>query len=209
MKAAMRVRGRRVAAAAMLAMSMVTVAAEGESSAVTRSQGRSRSSTAKSSAGSRRGRPRKFDRPSRAVTLTLPEDVIAALQAIDSDLSRAVVRTTRPLAAAAPPKPPAELASYGNRSVILVPRSRALRERTGVELIPTADGRALISMHDRLSIPQFELELTDALADPSLDVDSRVLFEGLVGILRRARQDEAVEVRQRQVIILHRRNGTT
>src|SRR5262245_6965694 len=85
--------------------------------------------------GSGRGRPRKFDRPSRSVTLTLPEDVIATLQAIDTDLSRAVVRATRPLA---PPtvSSVAELANFGNRAVILVPRSRELRERTGVELIP-------------------------------------------------------------------------
>ena len=40
---------------------------------------------------SRRGRPRKFVRPSRAVTVTLPDDVIAALQGVDVDLSRAVV----------------------------------------------------------------------------------------------------------------------
>jgi hypothetical protein len=181
--------------------------AAGEPGALMQSQAKSRSSTAKSSDGSRRGRPRKFDRPSRAVTLTLPDDVIAALQANDTDLSRAVVRATRPLSPAAAPKLPAELASYGNRSVILVPRSRALRERTGVELIPIADGRALISMNERLSVPQFELQLTDALADPALDEDSRVLFEGLVAILRRARQDDAVEVRQRHVIILHRRSG--
>ena len=201
-------RRRRAAAAAVLAVGMATVVAAGEPGALMRSQAKWRSSAAKSSEGSRRGRPRKFDRPSRAVTLTLPEDVIAALQAIDTDLSRAVVRTTRPLSPVAAPKAPAELASYGNRSVILVPRSRALRERTGVELIPTADGRALISMNERLSVPQFELQLTDALADPLLDDDSRVLFEGLVGILRRARQDDAVEVRQRHVIILHRRNGS-
>ncbi len=41
---------------------------------------------------SRRGRPRKFMVPSRAVTLTLPETVIAALEDVDHELSRAVVR---------------------------------------------------------------------------------------------------------------------
>ena len=156
--------------------------------------------------GSRRGRPRKFGRPSRAVTLTLPEDVIASLQAIDVDLSRAVVRAMEPLTPREP-TPPAELASYGNRSVILVPPSRVLRERTGVELVPLSDGRALISMDDRHSIPKLELQLTDALLDPALDADSRELFDALVAILRAARQDNLVEVRQQQIIILHRRGA--
>ena len=156
--------------------------------------------------GSRRGRPRKFGRPSRAVTLTLPEDVIASLQAIDTDLSRAVVRAMEPLAPREPASP-AELASYGNRSVILVPPSRVLRERTGVELVPLSDGRALISMDDRHSIPKLELQLTDALSDPMLDRDNRELFEALVAILRTARQDDLVEVRQQQIIILQRRGA--
>lgn len=154
--------------------------------------------------GSRRGRPRKFGRPSRAVTLTLPEDVIAGLQAIDPDLSRAVVRALQPLTARAPAAP-AELATYGNRSVILVPQSRVLRERTGVELVPLSDGRALISMDGRHSLANLELQLTDALADPTLDANSRVLFDALVDILRNARQDEGVEVRQQQIIVLQRR----
>ena len=45
------------------------------------------------------GRPRKFGRPSRAVTLTLPDDVIATLETIDKDLSQAIVRMALPLTA--------------------------------------------------------------------------------------------------------------
>ncbi len=54
----------------------------------------------------RRGRPRKFIAPSRAVTLTLPEDVLEALDALDHDLSRAVVRVTQPHMARRPHPPP-------------------------------------------------------------------------------------------------------
>ena len=62
----------------------------------------------------RRGRPRKFLAPSRAITLTLPEHVIDALHAVDADLSRAVVRLTQPELAKRP-HAPAELARYGQR----------------------------------------------------------------------------------------------
>ena len=42
----------------------------------------------------RRGRPRKFAEPSRAVTLTLPEHIIDELGKVDADISRAIVRVT-------------------------------------------------------------------------------------------------------------------
>src|SRR5689334_3035276 len=92
----------------------------------------------------RRGRPRKFTGPSRAVTLTLPETVIAALGAIDHDLSRAVVRIAQPELPRGP-RPPAELATFGRRAVIVVNRTRTLEQRTGVFLVPLTDGRALIA----------------------------------------------------------------
>ena len=41
---------------------------------------------------SKRGRPQKFNRPARQVTLTLPDDVIARLSRVDDDMGRAVVR---------------------------------------------------------------------------------------------------------------------
>src|SRR5262245_61899159 len=104
----------------------------------------------KAPAGTRRGRPRKFSRPARAITLTLPEDVVAALRAIDTDVSRAVVRAVQPLIGE-PERSPAELATFGKSAVIIVPPSPALKERVGVEFVPLPDGRALISFDDRVS----------------------------------------------------------
>ncbi len=102
--------------------------------------------------GPRRGRPRKFMGPSRAVTLTLPDYVLDALSAIDPDLSRAVVRLTQP-ELAKQPHPPAELVRFGQSAVIVVNPTRTLEQRTGVNLIPLPDGRAIISfnraVHDR------------------------------------------------------------
>ena len=156
----------------------------------------------KNTAGARRGRPRKFSRPSRAVTLTLPEDVIDALRAIDADLSRAVVGALV-RGAAGSPRSPAEVASYGgDRSLIVVPHSRTLEARTGVELVPLPDGRALLSFDDYLSVPEFELRLIDALADPSLDEADRVVFGAIAGILRNTRQEEKVAVEHRSIIVL-------
>ena len=159
--------------------------------------------TAKTPAGARRGRPRKFSRPSRAVTLTLPEDVIDALRAIDADLSRAVASAIAPHVAEAP-RPPAEVTSYGggDRSVIVVPHSRALEARTGVELVPLSDGRALLAFDDYLSVPEFELRLVDALADPALEEGDRALFDAIARILKSTRLGEGAEVQQRSILVL-------
>src|SRR5215471_6505244 len=88
-----------------------------------------------------RGRPRKFGRPSRAVTVTLPEDVLTRLGAIDDDLGRAVVAAVDRAAPKTKLPPPAELATYGNHAIILVTPVKALKQLPGVELIPIGGNR--------------------------------------------------------------------
>ena len=166
--------------------------------------GRARKLAAKTLAEVRRGRPRKFSRPSRAVTLTLPDDVITALRNIDTDISLAIVRAMEPRVSKAP-RSPAEITTCGgDRSVIVVPHNRALGARTGVELVPLSDGRALLSFDDGLSVPEFELRLTDALADPLLEEGDRAVFDALAQILRSTRRGKGVDVQQRSIIVLRR-----
>ena len=124
----------------------------------------------------RRGRPRKFSRPARAVTLTLPEDTIATLRGIDRDLGRAIVRVVQPHTPE-PPRRPAELVRFGSRAVILVAPTRALKEWTGAELVP--------------------------LADPSLPDEDRETFVAVADILGNSRRSGRGEVRQRNIIVLH------
>ena len=152
----------------------------------------------------RRGRPQKFTGPSRAVTLTLPLHVIAALTAVDADLSRAVVRVAQPELARRP-HPPAELASFGRRAVIVVNPTRTLERRTGVGLVPLPDGRALISF-DRPTTPEaLELMIADALEDRQLAAPDRAVFEGIVNILKSARRATNVSLRQANIIVLEGR----
>jgi hypothetical protein len=152
---------------------------------------------------SRRGRPRKFVRPSRALTVTLPNDVIAALQTVNPDLSRAVAAIVQPHAAS-DPSPIAELVGDDEQTVIVIPPNRALRERAGVELVPLPDGRALIAFDDRLSASHIELRLADAIADPALTGEDRAVFVELAHILRRARRDGEPSLQQRNIIVLRR-----
>lgn len=162
----------------------------------------------------RRGRPRKFAEPSRPVTLTLPEHVIEALESIDADLSRAVVRLAQSEAASRP-HPPAELIAFGRRSVIAVNPTKTLEQRTGVVLVPLADGRALICFDESMTPARLELTIQDALDDHDLPEEDGRIFEGIRDVLKEARRSSAVTLRPQHIIVLEhvpegatRRTGT-
>ncbi len=162
----------------------------------------------------RRGRPRKFAEPSRPITLTLPEHVIDALEAIDADLSRAVVRLARSKVARRP-HPPAELIAFGRRAVIAVNPTKTLEQRTGVVLVPLGDGRALICFDESMTPARLELTIQDALDDHDLPDEDGRIFEGIRDVLKEARRSSAVELRRQHILVLEhvseaapRRNGT-
>jgi hypothetical protein len=153
---------------------------------------------------SRRGRPRKFSGPSRPVTLTLPVETIEALNALDSDLSRAVVRIAQ--SEVRHPHAAAELATFGRRAVIIVNASRTLERRIGVDLVPLPDGRALISFEETTTPDTLELRIEDALEDPGLSPADRETFEAILEILKTARRSGDVAVLRRNIIVLEGRS---
>lgn len=149
----------------------------------------------------RRGRPRKFQSPSRAVTLTLPETTLEKLSAIDSDLSRAVVAMTSKKASLNG-RPPAELSVFGRRAVITIRPTRSLAQHTGIDLVPLPDGRALIMFEHPQTTAELELLILDALDHAGLDAEDRRVFEGIGTILRDARRSNDVALTNRTIIVL-------
>jgi hypothetical protein len=149
----------------------------------------------------RRGRPRKFGRPARAVTLTLPEDVIAALSAVDRNLSSAAVRLLQPLVRDVTPHQPAELSKYGDSAVIVVKRTDALEHIPGVTLVPLPDGRALISLVDSMSLADFELKLGDVI-DRTKEPSEKSVLSAIADIMKSARRSRGIAVHQRSIIVL-------
>jgi hypothetical protein len=136
--------------------------------------------------------------------VTLPEHVIAALAGVDGDLGRAIVRLAQP-AVARRPHPPAELATFGRHSVIVVNPSRTLEKRTGVELLHLPDGRALIAFDQTGTAAALELLIEDALEDRALPAADREIFASILGILKTARRSDKIALLQRSVIVLETR----
>ena len=150
------------------------------------------------------GRPQKFGRPSRAVTVTLPEDVIARLGSIDVDLGRAIVSAVE-RKRHAPLKQgvqPAELTSYGKNTVIVVPPFNTLKQIEGVELVPIGPNRALISLDGPHRIPRLELAVRDALEHDAIPQVERPTLEALAKILQQARRSDEVALKERTIIVL-------
>jgi len=149
------------------------------------------------------GRPRKYGRPARAVTVTLPEDILARLSAIHADVGSAIVhlveRKTSPREA---PIGPAELTRYGRNAVILVTPGKALRRLEGVQLVPVGDGRALISLTPSTPISALELQVRDALERTRPGDREREALEPLADILRRGRGAHDITSEARTIIVL-------
>jgi hypothetical protein len=148
------------------------------------------------------GRPRKFGRPSRAVTVTLPEDVLTRLGGLDTDLGRAIVTLVERKAARVRTVEPAEIASYGSHAVIVVTPVNALKRIAGVQLVPIGNGRAMISLERTHSIPEFELGLGDALARRDVSELERQTLGAIADILKHTRRSRRVILEQRTIIVL-------
>jgi hypothetical protein len=151
----------------------------------------------------RRGRPKKYGRPSRAVTVTLPEDVLDRLSAIDADLGRAIVDVVErnPSQRVRAPRP-AEIASYGTHSVIVVTPVKALKRLAGVQLVPVGNGRALISLDHSHSIPQLEVDIRDAIERDGIDGSEKDTLEAIADILRQARLSRRITLEERTIMVL-------
>ena len=149
-----------------------------------------------------RGRPKKFGRPSRAITVTLPEDVLDRLHGLDADLGRAIVRLTEKRRPALGTPPAAELASYGKRAVIVVTPLKTLKRLHGVELVPIGDGRALISLEPGRSVSEFELQVRDAATDSSVPAAEQGALREIADILKDTRGRQGRRVSVRTIIVL-------
>ena len=163
------------------------------------------------------GRPKKFARPSRPVTVTLPEDTLTRLGTIDDDLGRAIVTAVDGhRASRGRSHKLAEVASYGSHAVIIVTPVKALKRLRGVELVPIGNGRALISLTHPHSIAQVELDIRDLLERGDVSALERRVLEAIAEILRGARASRSISLQERMIIVLetkrssgHRTNGTS
>ena len=156
-------------------------------------------------AASRRGRPLKFGRPARLVTLTLPDDVIDWLARTDPDLAWAVVKLYERSSRAAKRKSTAVadlVQLHGNRALILV-KPEPFTRLKGVSIIPLADGRGFLALESNRGVADLELAVIDRLEVPGISNIERDALNHLRALLKQWRQ-EGIEFESRAIIVARR-----
>jgi hypothetical protein len=156
-------------------------------------------------ASGRRGRPLKYGRAARLVTLTLPDDVIEWLGGIDDDLAWAVVKLHERSSRAVRRKTNsvADLVQLpGNRALILV-QPEPFKRLKGVSIIPLADGRGFLALDVNRGVADLELAVLDRLEIPTISPVERDALTVMRTKLKQWRLD-GIEFESRAIIVARR-----
>lgn len=130
------------------------------------------------------GRPRKFNEPSRPVTLTLPFRTLELLESIDSDRALAITKATDWVTCSKrDSQPPVQIVEVEKgRAIILVGPSRSLRKIKWLKLVEIAPSRFLLVIPTGTPIESLEVAIMDLIEG----LDDKDEYEReLLGELRR------------------------
>lgn len=159
-----------------------------------------------------RGRPPKFGRPARLVALTLPEDTINDLHAIDADLAKAVVALVdralgRTSTAAGDWDASVGLAHVGESRALIVIDTTVFRELPGCALVPLSERRAFLALDPGRTLADLELSVTDLLEEEGTAEADRPALVMLRQALRDWRRDDTLSFHTRSIVLVERRDG--
>jgi hypothetical protein len=156
----------------------------------------------------KRGRPLKFGRPTRLLTVSLPTDVLAWLKQLDPDPAWAIVslfeRTQRRNAAG--PLRAADLVQLpGKRALILV-RPDAFAGLDGVSVIPLSDGRGFLALEAGRGLADLEVAVVDRLERTGLPASQQAALTEVRQLLRDWRQ-QGLRFESRSILVVEQGLG--
>jgi len=158
----------------------------------------------------RRGRPLKFGRPSRLLTITLPHDVVGWLEGVHPDPAWAIVslynRLVRP-GSRAPrrARPRVELAGLTGRRALIVVDPAIYRSLPGVAVIPVTAERAFLALETGRGVADLELAILDRAEDRRTAPAERRNLEALLREVRGWRRARGYRFSSRSIILVERR----
>jgi hypothetical protein len=156
-----------------------------------------------------RGRPPKFGRPARLIALTLPEDTIQGLKAINPDLGRAVVALVDRMHGGSTPiidegDAPVTLAHVNDTRALIVIDPTIFREIPGCAVIPLSEGRAFLALDPGRTLADLELSVADMVDDNRLPAGEREALNALRQSLRDWRRDDSLSFHTRSIVLVER-----
>lgn len=161
----------------------------------------------------KRGRPRKFDGPSRLLAMTLPEDVIAALRARDRDLARAIVglvgRGDRKSSKRIDRAPePVSLVQIARGRFLITVDSRAVRRLPQCELVPVGRGSAFLALEPGRGLADLALAVVDRLDEPDVEAHERAALVRVRSTIRTWMRDKSFSYETRAIVVIKRGSKT-
>jgi len=145
--------------------------------------------------------------------MTLPDDVVARLKQMGSDLARTVVklceRASRQDHGDGASRPVADLVQLPNRRALILVQPDVFRNIPGVAVIPLADGRGFLALESGRDVADLEVAVLDRLETPGVSAREREALTTARAHLRTWRQD-GIRFHARSIIVAERSpNGHT
>jgi hypothetical protein len=158
------------------------------------------------STGAKRGRPLKFGRPTRPLSISLPHDVIEWLETLDPDPAWAIVGLFEKVRSRQPgtaPRASAELVQLpGKRALILVAPD-VFDGLQGVSVIRLSDGRGFLALQAGKGYADLELAVVDQIDAQGVTPERRRALTEIRKMLRDWRQSGLV-FESRSILVVER-----
>ena len=145
------------------------------------------------------GRPRKFQEPSKVITVTLPVRTLRQLEAVNPDRAQAIVKVTDAAArnADTPSQQVDIVKVLPDKAVILIGASPHLEQIPWLQLVEISPTRHLLTMPPGTPVEQLEVALMDILDNLTCDNWERWMLVDLrekITWLRRDRKMRRAEI---------------
>jgi hypothetical protein len=158
----------------------------------------------------RRGRPPKFDRPSRLVAVTLPTDTLDQLRRMNPDLARAIVALTQ----TRPPStgkrhtaavPDVDLVQLTTRDALIIVNRRHIASLPGVSVLPLDDERGFLALQADKGVADLVVAVQDRLEEEGVSTAERDALLSMKAHLKAWRRDATLTFESRAIIVATRR----
>lgn len=119
-----------------------------------------------SASGPKRGRPLKFGRPTRPLSVSLPDDVIDWLESVDPDPAWAIValfEKARRGHTLDPERAPAELVQLPGKRALIIVTPDLFDGLPGVAVIRLSDGRGFLALEAGKGYADLEVAVADKI----------------------------------------------
>ena len=159
-----------------------------------------------SSTGANRGRPLKFGRPTRPLSISLPDDVIEWLESLDPDPAWAIVTLfdkARARNAPGTPRVPAELVQLPGKRALIPVAPDVFDGLQGVSVIRLSDGRGFLALQAGKGYADLELAVVDEIDAPGVTSERRRALAEIRKMLRDWRQSGLV-FESRSILVVER-----